>query len=136
MVKRDGSMNLTTHRKMETSKKALWLTASLFTLTIVIGVIFTYLDKDTTLFTIAIPATGAVFGATVTFYLNKAKMENVFKGKISFLEYRLKLLSSQPEELHDVIDEELTVIDDTLSQSINNTMEEAVTEQITVSDNI
>ena len=78
---------------METSKKALWVTCLLFTSILIFGLIFTYMgDKDTTFFIYAIPSTGAVFGATVTFYLNKAKMENVFKGKIAFLEYKLELL--------------------------------------------
>lgn len=122
---------------METSKKALWITCLLFTSILIFGLIFTYMgDKDTTFFIYAIPSTGAVFGATVTFYLNKAKMENVFKGKIAFLEYKLELLKEQPPELHDIINTEIDGIDNTLSQSIDSTLQEAVDKTIDVSNTI
>lgn len=123
-------------KKVETSKKALWLTCTLFAITLISGLVFTYLEKDLTFFMYAIPSTGGVFGATIVFYLNKAKMENVFKGKISFLEYKMELLKEQPDEIHGVINEEIDSIDNMLSQSIDSTMQEAVQENIDISNTL
>lgn len=119
------------NKPKETSKKLLIVTCLLFTVTLITGMFCTILGKDTSLFMYAIPSTGTVFGATVVFYLNKAKMENIFKGREEFLKYKLDLLRNQPPELRNEIEKELMSLEDMLDCAINSETQEIITERIT-----
>lgn len=101
----------------------------IFVINLALGYIFAYFDKDTSLFAYSIPITGGVFGATVVFYLNKAKVENVCKGKIKFFEYKLEKLSEHPE-MQEVIEDELAGIDEALNQKIDSEIAAAVSESV------
>lgn len=119
------------NKAKETSKKLLIITCLLFMATLVMGVLCVFLEKDTSLFMYSIPSTSAVFGATVIFYLNKAKMENIFKGREEFLKYKLDLLKDQPLELHAEIEKDIAELDDMLSCAINSQTQEIINERIT-----
>lgn len=87
------------------------------------------MGKDTSLFAYSIPITGGVLGATVVFYLNKAKVENVCKGKIRFLEYKLEKLDEHPD-MQEVIEDELTGIEEALNEKIDSEIAAAVSESV------
>ena len=116
-------------RKPEFSKRLTRLLASVFILNLILGYIFSFIGKDTSLFAYSIPITGGVFGATVVFYLNKAKVENVCKGKIRFLEYKLEKLDEHPD-MQEVIEDELTGIEEALNEKIDSEIAAAVSESV------
>ena len=107
-------------REITTSKLILWATYILFASQI-----------DTTVFVYTIPATATLAGATTVFYMNKSKMENVFRFKISFLEYKLDLLDKHPCK-EDIVESEMSSIEDALDSKIDSTMREAVDEEINI----
>jgi len=94
--------------------------------------VFAWQGKDTSVFMYIIPSTGGAYGAAIVFYLNKAKMENVFKGKIAFLETKLNLMMKYPSEHHEEIESEFSKIDAALDSKIDSTMNEAVQEEISI----
>lgn len=118
-------------REITTSKLILWATYLLFASQVVISIICTIKEHDTSVFIYTIPATATLAGATTVFYLNKSKMENVFRFKISFLEYKLDLLDKHPDKA-DVIEEEMSEVESALDSKIDNTMREAVDEDVKI----
>ena len=84
----------------------------------------------------AIITTGGIFGASIIFYLNKAKIENLAKGKIRYallklrLEIRLKKLV--PEEAYDSVAEELDELNAMLEGKLNGSLEEAIQKEIDI----
>lgn len=122
------------HRKRETefSKRLLVQTRYIFIASLIAAGVFAWQGRDTSIFMYIIPSTGGAYGAAIVFYLNKAKMENIFKGKIAFLETKLNLLQKYPSEQHTEIENEFSTIDASLDSKIDNTMNEAVQEQINI----
>lgn len=119
-------------KKFTTSKKILWCAMIFFIITVAIAIKFAYDgDKDTSIFMYLLPITGGIAGATIVFYLNKSKMENVFRFKIAFLEYKLDLIHKYPENA-DVIEQEMSSVDMALDSKIDSTMNEAVGEDISI----
>lgn len=118
-------------KKFTTSKKILWVSLLLFIATVALAVWFSYEGRDTTVFMYILPITGGITGATVVFYLNKSKMENIFRFKISFLEYKIDLVEKHPEK-KEIIDEDLTSVNDSLNSKIDSTMREAIDENIDI----
>lgn len=116
----------------ETSKKLLLATGLLFTAVLIVGIVFSFIGKDTSIFMYAIPSAGGVFGATVAFYLNKAKMENIFKGREEFLKHKLDLLEKHSPELRSEIEKELDNLDGILDNTINSETQEIVNEKINI----
>jgi hypothetical protein len=78
-----------------------------------------------------IPATAGLAGATTVFYMNKSKMENVFRFKISFLEYKLDLIDKHPDKA-EIIDKDLSSVEEALDTKVDNTMTEAINEDIEI----
>ena len=82
----------------------------------------------------AIITTGGIFGASIIFYLNKSKIENLSKGKIRYallklrLELRLKKLV--PDELYSVVAEELNELDTMLDNKLDGALEEAIQKEV------
>lgn len=120
-------------KKFTTSKQILWMSVILFAITVIIAVLFSYLGVDTSVFMYILPITGGLAGATVVFYMNKSKMENIFKFKISFLEYKLNLIKENPN-MACVIDKEMSSVENSLDSKVDTTMEEAINEDIDVQD--
>ena len=118
-------------REITTSKLILWATYILFASQIILAIVCTIKEIDTTVFVYTIPATATLAGATTVFYMNKSKMENVFRFKISFLEYKLDLLDKNPCK-EDIAESEISSIEDALDSKIDSTMREAVDEEINI----
>lgn len=81
-----------------------------------------------------IVTTGGIFGASIIFYLNKSKIENLSKGKIRFMLLRLRLelkLKDQiPEEAYSLIMEEINEIDRMMDTKLDGALEEAIQQEI------
>lgn len=78
--------------------------------------------------------TGGIFGASIIFYLNKSKIENLSKGKIRFmllkLRLELKLKDKIPEESYLLILEEINEIDNMLDAKLDGALEEAIQQEV------
>ena len=81
-----------------------------------------------------IVTTGGIFGASIIFYLNKSKIENLSKGKISFallkLRLELKLKDKIPDESYQLIFEEINEIDSMLDSKLNGALEDAIQREV------
>lgn len=81
-----------------------------------------------------IVTTGGIFGASIIFYLNKSKIENLSKGKIRFMLLRLRLelkLKDQiSEEAYSLIMEEINEIDRMMDTKLDGALEEAIQQEI------
>ena len=103
-------------RRVEFTKKIVVLTAILFILCLldIRGSVREGLDVSGYA-TQVIITTGGIFGASIVFYLNKSKIENLSKGKIRFvllrLRLELKIKDKIPEEAYNLIMEEINEID-------------------------
>lgn len=117
--------------KMTTSKKILWATYVLFASQVFCALYFAYNMLDTSVFMYTIPATAGLAGAATVFYLNKSKMENVFKFKISFLKYEILMKRKYPENAAE-IEAEISSVEQALDSKIDQTMYEAVSEDINI----
>lgn len=120
------------NKNKEFSKKLLCWTRLVFIISLIAACVFAWEGRDVTVFMYIIPSTGGTYGAAIIFYLNKAKMENVFKGKVEFLKLKLQMLQEYPAEQHPDIEAELQSIDETLNSKIDSTMNEAVSEEINI----
>lgn len=118
-------------RKKEFSKKILHQTMLIFISQLIAALVFSWNGKDTSVFMYTIPSTAGIFGAAIVFYLNKAKIENVFKGKVDFLKFKLEMMETHPEHQED-IESILSKIDESLDSKIDSTMNEAVHEDINI----
>ena len=118
-------------KNFTTSKQILWVSILLFAVTVFLAIRFSNEGKDTSIFSFILPITGGIAGATIVFYLNKSKMENVFRFKISFLEYKLKLLKKHQNNAC-VVEEEISSIENALDSKVDSTMQEAVNEDISI----
>ena len=117
--------------KVTTSKKLLWATYTLFASQVFCALHFSYRMLDTSVFMYTIPSTAGLAGAATVFYLNKSKMENVFKYKISFLKFEILMKKKYPENAEE-IEAEVSSIEHALNTKIDQTMQEAINEDITI----
>lgn len=118
----------------EFSKRLLNWTRIVFIACLFAAMLFAWFGKDTTVFIYIIPSVGGTYGAAIVFYLNKAKMENVFKGKVEFLKIKLQMMQKYPKEQQSVIESELLQIDGALDNKINSTMSDAISEDISINN--
>jgi len=81
-------------------------------------------------------ATGGIFGASIVFYLNKSKIENLSKGQIRFtllkLRLELKIKDKIPEETYAVVLEEINKISSMMDGKLNSSLEEAIQKEIDI----
>lgn len=122
-------------RGLEFTKKIVILTACLFILGLldIRGAVKEGLDVSGYA-TQVILTTGGIFGASIVFYLNKSKIENLSKGKIRFMLLRLrlelKLKDKLPEEAYSLIMEEINEIDRMMDTKLDGALEEAIQQEI------
>ena len=65
-------------KDIETSKLLLIQTRAIFICTLIFAIAFSWMGKPLDIFIYAIPASAGCYIAAICFYLNKAKMENIF----------------------------------------------------------
>ena len=116
---------------MEYSKRIVMWTGVIFISQLVLSIIFSWFVKDTSIFAYTIPSSAGIFGAAIAFYLNKAKIENVCKGKIRFFEFKMDYLSKHPEH-KEALEQDLSVIDGAIDSKINMEIEQSITEDINI----
>lgn len=124
-------------RKVEFSKKLVIVTGALFILSLFLIRADMKEGYDISSYaTQIILTTGGIFGASIVFYLNKAKIENLSKGKIRFMLLRLRLelrLKDQiPEEAYSLILEEINAIDRMMDTKLDGALEEAIQQDIDI----
>ena len=124
-------------RKAEFSKKLVIVTGALFILSLFLIRADMKEGYDISSYaTQIILTTGGIFGASIVFYLNKAKIENLSKGKIRFMLLRLRLelrLKDQiPEEAYSLILEEINAIDRMMDTKLDGALEEAIQQDIDI----
>lgn len=125
------------HKKtQEFSKKILTQTKWLFISQVVLVILFAYFGYDTTALYVTASVSGGVFGACIVFYLNKAKIENVSKGrlKLAILKTQIpKMANGETTTIEDVenIQMEIDKLDEQYNASLDNTLDTALNEEIT-----
>lgn len=124
-------------RKVEFSKKLVIVTGALFILSLFLVRADMKEGYDISSYaTQIILTTGGIFGASIVFYLNKAKIENLSKGKIRFMLLRIRLelrLKDQiPEEAYNLILEEINAIDRMMDTKLDGALEEAIQQEIEI----
>lgn len=77
---------------------------------------------------------GGILGASIIFYLNKAKIENLSKGKIRFallkLRMEIRLKELVPEENYEAVAEELDELNTMLDSKLDGSLEEAIQKEV------
>lgn len=126
-----------TRRGVEFSKKLVILTGALFVASLFLVRADMKEGYDISSYaTQIIVTTGGIFGASIIFYLNKAKIENLSKAKIRFvllrLRLELKLKDKIPEEEFSLILEEINKIDRMMDGKLDGALEEAIQQEIDV----
>ena len=124
-------------RKTEFSKKLVILTGALFILSLFLVRSDMREGYDISSYaTQIIVTTGGIFGASIIFYLNKAKIENLSKAKIRFVLLRLRLeirlKDRLPEEDYNLILEEINKIDQMMDSKLDGALEEAIQSEIEI----
>lgn len=124
-------------RKTEFSKKLVILTGALFILSLFLVRSDMREGYDISSYaTQIIVTTGGIFGASIVFYLNKAKIENLSKAKIRFVLLRLRLeirlKDRLPEEDYNLILEEINKIDQMMDSKLDGALEEAIQSEIEI----
>lgn len=118
-------------KNTEYSKRLVTQIKILFILIIIASLIFAWKGKDTSVFVYMIPSTAGIFGAGVIFYLNKSKMENIFKGRTELMKIKFNMIQEHPERKEE-IENEISKMDESLNMKIDQEMNEAVQEDITI----
>lgn len=119
-------------KKTETSKKVLFVIVMLFIFELVTSLIWSWYDKDTTIFCYSIPATAGLCGAEVVSYCNKAKMENISKGIVRLIAVKTKLKEHLPPEVYAQFEEEVNILEDTMYNKVKDTASEAINKDIEI----
>ncbi len=124
-------------RKVEFSKKLVIATGALFILSIFLVRVDLKGGYDISSYaTQMILTTGGIFGASIVFYLNKAKIENLSKARIRFVLLRLRLeirlKDRLPEEEYALIMEEIDDIDRMMDTKLDGALEEAIQHEVDI----
>lgn len=124
-------------RKTEFSKKLVIITGALFILSLFLVREDMKEGYDISSYaTQIILTTGGIFGASIVFYLNKAKIENLSKAKIRFVLLRLRLeirlKDLLPEEQYNLILSEIDKIDSMMDSKLDGALEEAIQKEIEI----
>ena len=123
-------------KKMETSKKITLFISICFAIVLLFSMLafgyesYTGNQSDSTLLVALVTVSGTAFGTTCAFYYNKAKGENLFKLKRSFLEYKYSLLKDM-----DLLDVESEISEEVAKiESDFNEEEDLVNQEITYNE--
>jgi ABC-type phosphate transport system auxiliary subunit len=130
-------MNKPNKKPQEFSKKILTQTKWLFVLQVILVIVFACLEYDTTALCITATVSGGVYGASIIFYLNKAKTENISKGRLKLAIFKTQLTTKAnegeiSEEDMSMLNEEIDRLDEQYNASLDNKLDEALNEEITI----
>lgn len=79
---------------------------------------------------------GGILGASIVFYLNKSKIENLSKGKIRFtllrLRLEIKLKGLLDEEQYQLIFNEIDEVEHLLEAKLDGALEDAIQKEIEI----
>ena len=125
--------------KFNFSKFIVIISIILFIISVRLGLKFTKEGLDTSIFNLIIPSISAVLTASVIFYFNKSKMENVLKILITSMKARLSLqikVEKVVEDekyiiIKDIINNEFSILESELNSKINSVYSEEVNKDIT-----
>ena len=131
------SRRKTRKRGTEFSKKIVIITGVLFVLSLIDIRMNVRAGIDVSGYaTQQILTTGGIFGASIIFYLNKSKIENLSKGKVRFLllklRLELKLKDKIPEESYQILLTEINRIENMMDSKLDGSLEEAIQKEIEV----
>lgn len=125
-------MKMKKKKNKEYSKKICTFSLVLFTLTWAIALFLAFLGVSTDIFIYLIPSVSAIAAASVGFYYNKAKVENLSKQRIRNVVLKLvleeKLNNIDYYEIIDAIEN----IDTTIEGKLTSMYEETVNDDISV----
>jgi len=124
-------------RGTEFSKKIVIITGLLFVLSLIDIRMNVRAGVDVSGYaTQQILTTGGIFGASIIFYLNKSKIENLSKGKVRFLllklRLELRLKDKIPEESYQLLLTEINRIENMMDSKLDGSLEEAIQREIEV----
>jgi len=124
-------------RGVEFSKKIVIVTGLLFILSLLDLRSLAVQGIDISSYaTQQIVATGGIFGASVIFYLNKSKIENLSKGRIRFvllkLRLELKIKDQIPEETYAIVLDEINKISGMMESKLDSSLEDAIQKEIDI----
>ena len=133
---KDRSKN-SSKRRLEFSKKLVLITGLLFILSLFLVRADMKEGYDISSYaTQIILTTGGIFGASIVFYLNKAKIENLSKARIRFVLLRLRLeirlKARLPAEEFALIMEEIDKIDRMMDTKLDGALEEAIQSEVEI----
>lgn len=120
------------YNSKEYSKRIVYWTGILFFSQLSFAILFTYLCRDITVFMYSIPVTGGVFGASIVFYLNKAKLENILKMKIAYTKFKINLSKLIPPEAMVEVENEFLDLEDALNFKLNDSMVNTINKDVDV----
>ena len=110
----------------EYSKKICSLCLVVFITTTILAIVTNFTSMPADIFSYLIPATGTLAAASVGFYFNKAKAENLSKQKLRNVVLKLGLEQRLGEGDYDELIAEIDNIDATVEAKLNSMYEEAV----------
>lgn len=120
------------YNSKEYSKRIVYWTGMLLFSQLFFAILFTQISKDITIFMYSIPVTGGVFGASIIFYLNKAKLENILKMKIAYTKFKINLSKLIPTEAMVEVENEFLDLEDALNFKLNDSMVNTINKDIDV----
>ena len=100
-----------------------------FSIVIVLSMVLSFFGINTEVFAYLIPSVGAVAAASVIFYYNKAKTENLSKQRLRNVLLKLVLEEKlSPEDFEEIL-AEIEYIDDTIDSKLSSMFEQAIDEE-------
>lgn len=116
-------------KKESYSKKICSYSLISFSIVIVLSMVLSFFGINTEVFAYLIPSVGAVAAASVIFYYNKAKTENLSKQRLRNVLLKLVLEEKlSPEDFEEIL-AEIEYIDDTIDSKLSSMFEQAIDEE-------
>lgn len=113
-------------KKVEYSKKICTYSLISFSIVVLMALGGTILGFSSEIFAYLIPSVGAVATASVVFYYNKAKIENLSKQRIRNVMLKLVLEEKLSPEDYEEIIAEIETIDAIVDAKLYSSLEESV----------
>lgn len=116
-------------KKIEYSKKICTYSLISFSVVVIFSLIGSILGFSSDIFAYLIPSVGAVAAASVVFYYNKAKTENLSKQRIRNVMLKLVLEEKLSPEDYEEIIAEVEAIDAIVDAKLYSSLEESINQE-------